>query len=139
MNGEPLFLDTAFIQARLNRRDQYHARANAFAPRLRAAAEVWTTEAILVEVGNALSKINRSGAVEFIRRCYQTGNMRVVLVDTALLERALQLYAARPDKDWGLTDCISFVVMLEQQLSHAVTTDVHFQQAGFRALLLEEA
>jgi hypothetical protein len=33
----------------------------------------------------------------------------------------------------------SFVVMQDQRLSDAVTTDVHFQQAGFRTLLLEEA
>ncbi|WP_225893949.1 hypothetical protein [Atlanticothrix silvestris] len=52
-----------------------------------------------------------------------------------MLIRALQLYNERPDKTWGLTDCISFVVMWEQGLTDAVTADIHFVQAGFRALL----
>jgi predicted nucleic acid-binding protein len=61
----------------------------------------------------------------------------VVSVDTALLGRALELYGARPDKDWGLTDCISFTVMSENSLIDAATADFHFVQAGYRALLLE--
>jgi predicted nucleic acid-binding protein len=137
MSNERFFLDTAYVQARINKRDQYHAQALAFAPRLRTAAEVWTTEAILVEIGNALSKYYRSEAASFIRSCYHTNNIHVVPVDTTLLDRALQLYAARLDKEWGLTDCISFVVMHDQQLSDAVTTDSHFRQAGFRVLLLD--
>ncbi len=139
MSDERFFLDTVFVQALLNRRDQYHAQALAFAPRLRAAAEVWVTEAILIEIGNALSTTSRAGAAEFIRRCCQTPHILVVPVDTALLRRALELYEARDDKGWGLTDCISSVVMREQGLSDAVTADAHFQQAEFRALLLEAA
>jgi len=41
------------------------------------------------------------------------------------------------DKTWGLTDAVSFVVMQEQNLVDALTTDEHFHQAGFRALLRE--
>jgi predicted nucleic acid-binding protein len=100
--AERLFLDTVFVQALLNRRDQYHARAREFAPRPRAAAAVWITEAILVEVGNALGTLNRAGAVAFIEECYRTPNIRVVAVDTALLSRATRLYGARGDKEWGL-------------------------------------
>jgi predicted nucleic acid-binding protein len=48
----------------------------------------------------------------------------------------LQLYAARIDKNWGLTDCISFVVMQDQNLVEAATADLHFVQAGYQALLL---
>lgn len=135
MSGERLFLDTFFVQALLNRRDQYHAQAQAIGPRLRTAAEVWVTEAILLEVGNALSAINRPGAIAFIRNCYQTPNLRVVPITTELLQRAMALYAARPDKTWGLTDCISFVVMQDQRLTDALTGDMHVQQAGFRPLL----
>jgi len=45
------------------------------------------------------------------------------------------LYQQRPDKEWGLTDCISFVVMQEQGISEAFTSDHHFTQAGFTILL----
>jgi hypothetical protein len=131
------FIDTSFVQALLNQRDKYHATAIRFLPIVREASEVWTTEAILVEVGNALSELNRSAATRFIRQAYETPNLRIVSVDTTLLRSALDLYASRHDKSWGLTDCISFVVMRDQQLSDALTTDRHFTQAGFSALLAE--
>ncbi len=137
MSRERLFLDTAFIQALLNRHDQYHDRAAAFLPRVRSAAEVWVTEAVLVEVGNALSDLDRMSAVRFVEQCYHSSNMHVVSVDTALLLRAVRLYRDRPDKFWGLTDCISFTVMQDRRLIDAVTTDEHFVQAGYRALLIE--
>lgn len=106
-------------------------------PFVRRASEVWTTEAVLVEVGNALSAADRLAAADFIRRCYRTANMRVVSVDTALLNEALTLYASRLDKSWGLTDCLSFTVMAQHGLTMAVTTDEHFVQAGYQAIMLD--
>jgi uncharacterized protein len=136
VTADRLFLDTAFIQALLNPRDDYHNQAKQLFPRIRAASKVWITEAIFAEVGNALSALNRNGAVQFIQQCYCTENIRAVSVDTALLMQALDLYQSRSDKTWGLTDCISFVVMQQQNLTDAVTADRHFVQAGFRALML---
>jgi len=135
MTGERFLLDTFFIQALISQRDSFHQQALAFSPRLRAAAAVWVTEAVLVEVGNALSTSNRLEVARFITQCYMTRNMHVVSVDTDLLGEAVQLYQARLDKDWGLTDCISFVVMRQQGLTDAVTRDRHFIQAGYRILL----
>lgn len=132
-----LFLDTAFVQASLNSRDRYHASAIRLLPIVQSATEVWTTEAVLVEVGNALSTFDRDAAVGFIEHCYQSPNLHVITVTTGLFRDALQLYATRTDKQWGLTDCISFVVMQEQKLVLALTADHHFIQAGYRALLLE--
>lgn len=137
MKGDRLFLDTAFIQALLNPRDDYHNQAKQLLPRIRAATEVWITEAIFTEVGNALSAFNRAGAVQFIQQCYRTENIRVVSIDTELLMQALALYQTRSDKTWGLTDCISFVVMQQQNLTDVVTGDRHFIQAGFHALMLD--
>ena len=132
--GERLFLDTVYIQALLNRRDKYHQWAIELLPRLQVATEVWITEAILVEVGNALAASNRQGAIAFSQQCYMTKNMRVVSVDSDLMQRALRYYAERGDKMWGLTDCISFVVMKESKLTIAITADHHFKQAGFQIL-----
>jgi len=137
MTGERIFLDTVFIQALLNARDQYHIKARTLLPRVRNAVEVWVTEAVLIEVGNALSVFHRTAAIQFIQQCYQTPNMCVVSVDTQMLNRALQFYQSRLDKTWGLTDCISFIVMQDQGLVIAATADQHFVQAGYRALLLE--
>ncbi len=136
MGAGRFFLDTSFVQALLNRQDRYHTRAQMLLPQVRTANEVWTTEEVLIEVGNALSTFNRLAAVQFIEQCYRTANMRVMGVDRTLLLRALHLYHSRPDKTWGLTDCISFVVMQDQGLTEAVTADRHFLQAGFHALLL---
>jgi predicted nucleic acid-binding protein len=47
------------------------------------------------------------------------------------------LFESRSDKEWGLTDYTSFVIMRQLGLSGALTADRHFPQAGFRALLLE--
>lgn len=104
MTRERLFLDTAFIQALLNPRDNYHEQAKKLFPCVRTPSEVWITEAILREVGNALSYLNRKSAVQFIQQCYRTQNIKVVSVDTTLLMQALALYQSRPDKTWGLTD-----------------------------------
>ncbi len=137
MSRERLFLDTAFVQALFNPRDEYYNLANALFPRFLAASEVWVTELIFAEIGDALSRLNRNAAYDFINQCYSSKRSAVVGVDEALLRRALHIYHNRSDKTWGLTDCVSFVVMLENGLKDALTSDRHFVQAGFRALLLE--
>ncbi len=57
--------------------------------------------------------------------------IEIVPVRSSILNQAIQLYVSRSDKDWGLTDCISFVVMEQRQIQHVVTADAHFVQAGF--------
>jgi uncharacterized protein len=54
-----------------------------------------------------------------------------------LWKQSTQLFFGRRDKDWGLTDCISFVLMKQEEVHDALTADIHFRQAGFNALLLE--
>ncbi len=137
MSDARLFLDTFFVQALLNPKDAHHSRARALFPHVQASAEVIVTEAVLTEVGNALSASERHLASAFIRRCYTEPNITVVPVDTPLLLRALELYEHRSDKEWGLTDCISFVVMRERGVVDAATGDRHFRQAGFRPLLFD--
>lgn len=134
--NEGLFLDTSFVQALLNRRDQYHDRAMTLSARLRMDT-IWTTEAVITEIGNALSCFDRARACSFIRSLYSTRNVRVVNVTTDLLQQGLSLYESRSDKTWGLTDCISFVVMDQNSLRDALSSDRDFLQAGFRALLLD--
>jgi uncharacterized protein len=84
MMSDRLFLDTAFIQALLNPRDDYHNQAKELFPRIRAATEVWITEAIFVEVGNALSALNRTGSVQFIQQCYRTDNIKVIRLSVSI-------------------------------------------------------
>ena len=59
----------------------------------------------------------------------------MVPASAELFQRGVELFRARPDKEWSLTDCISIVVMTEKRISEALSTDRHFEQAGFKALL----
>ena len=137
MANEDLFIDTAFAQAYINPRDHYHKLAEQLYIRMLQATRIVTTEAVLMEIADALSRLDREKAAKFIKDFRNSPNAQVVSVDTALFDRGLTLYASRSDKTWGLTDCISFVVMEDNALTLALTADRHFVQAGFRALLLE--
>ena len=77
-------------------------------------------------------------AISWPRRTLRTDpDIEVVPVTTDLFERTVDLYSARLDKEWGLTDCISFVVMQDYKLTHALTTDRDFAQAGFQSALIK--
>jgi predicted nucleic acid-binding protein len=129
-----VFADTSWFQAILSTRDEHHHQA------VSAARRPWTrivtTEYVLVELGAAFSKPDDRSDFLLIDQMVRTRD-DVLLVPAAsdLLMRGRDLFAARPDKAWSLTDCISFVVMHDHDLSEALTTDHHFSQAGFRALL----
>jgi uncharacterized protein len=61
--------------------------------------------------------------------------MTSAFADTRLFQRGVDLFEQRQDKDWSLTDCLSFVVMRDEGISQALTGDEHFEQAGCTALL----
>lgn len=126
-----LFLDTWFVLALLNADDEHHGQALDRLADIEAATDVVVSEAVLTEIANALAEQDRRGAFRFIRHCYDADNISVVPVDTVLFQRGLERYAARPDKSWGLTDCISFVIMEDRGLTQVATRDRHFAQAGF--------
>ena len=99
MSGDRLLLNTSFLQALLNRKDQYHDTAKSLLPRVTKANEVWVTKAVLIELANALSALNRKSATKFIEQCYRTTNVHVVNMGTPLLKSALDFYQARSDKE----------------------------------------
>lgn len=134
-----VFLDTAYAIALASERDDYHAAAILLAKTLRKQrAKIVTTQAILLEIGNALSKERyRAGAIRLLAAIEADPNIEVVPLTQDLYGRAVRLFRERMDKEWGLTDCVSFVVMGDRELSQALTADTHFRQAGYRALLLE--
>ena len=139
---ERLFVDTSFLLAVMNKNDQEHQRARTLLPRVGRAKLVLTTEAVLVEVGNAFGRNHRGLGSQLIEQYLDDSRdpesgVEVVPIDTRLLRRGLEIYRKHQDKEWGLTDCISFVVMREHGLTDALTADRHFVQAGFRALMRE--
>jgi predicted nucleic acid-binding protein len=129
------FIDTSYILALVDADDEYYAEANRTAA---TVGKMVTTEAVLTEIGNALSQIRwRQIAIDNIEDLCNDPDIEVVSIDKPLFDRAFQFYSSRLDKEWSLTDCISFVIMQERGIVDALTTDRHFQQAGFRAILRE--
>lgn len=135
-----VFLDTAYAIALSVESDEHHKRAEELADRLEAEqTRLITTRAVLLEIGNALSKKRyRKAAIELLDALEQDPQVEIVSLSEEFYEKALELFRNRPDKDWGLVDCASFVVMHERGLTEALTTDEHFEQAGFRPLLRDE-
>ncbi len=134
-----LFLDTAYAIALSSLRDEFHGKATELAMGIRNSnAKLITTRAVLLEIGNALSGLHyRSAAVALLDSLESDPRVGIVSITDNLYEQALRLYRNRQDKEWGLVDCISFIVMQERGIGAALTTDMHFQQAGFRVLLRE--
>lgn len=129
-----VFADTWFFLAILNPSDPNHPRALAASRSLRHHRV--TTDWILVEVGDALSQAwNRDVFARFYDWIHGHPGTTIVPASRQLLEAGMQLYRYRRDKDWPLTDCISFVVMEDESIPDALTGDKHFEQAGFKALL----
>lgn len=131
----PWFADTFYFLALRNPQDEAHAQAVAATSQLGGRTLV-TTAWVLTEVADALAKpANRAGFAELMTMLSSNPDVEVVPPTQDLFESGVALYVRRPDKDWSLTDCISFVVMTERPITEALTGDHHFEQAGFRALL----
>lgn len=136
MNPE-VFLDTAYAVALSSPGDLFHQRAVHLADEMRqVGVRLVTTRAIVLEIGNTLSKQRyRHAAVSLLHALEGDPTVEIIPLSEQLWERAWRLFRERPDKEWGLTDCISFIVMQDRGLIEALTTDEHFLQAGFHALM----
>jgi uncharacterized protein len=131
---KPVFADTSYYVALLSEADRWHDAAVERSERLLGRQVV--TEYVLVELGSALSnKKDRRLYVPFVEHLLADVGTEFIPASSELFQRGLILFAKRPDKNWSLVDCISFVVMKQQRLTDALTTDHHFIQAGFKALL----
>jgi len=137
--SDSVFLDTAYAVALASVTDEFHLEALALAEELEASGtRLITTRAVLLEIGNALSKVQyRHAAIELLSSLRTDPSVEIIPLSDQLFEQASKLYSERPDKEWGLTDCVSFVVMQARSITDALTTDDHFRQAGFRVLLHE--
>jgi predicted nucleic acid-binding protein len=129
-----VFADSSYFLALLNKRDELHSRAVEITPLFQG--QLLTTTWVLTEVLDALSKpTHRKLASEFARDMQSDPDVVILPAAQALFDAGLELYSQRSDKDWSLTDCISFAVMKQNNLHEALTADHHFEQAGFERLL----
>ena len=130
-----LFADTFFFLALINKRDEAHERATRYSGNRR---QLITTAWILTETADALSDPqNRPAFLRLLEILENSADVKILGPEMTLFRAGLELFRSRPDKEWSLTDCISFAAMKEHLVTEALTGDHHFEQAGFAALLKE--
>lgn len=128
-----VFMDTYGLIAWINTREAGHPRVKSYLDSY--SGTIVTTEWILLEFADAFALPKaKPFAIEAIKRIHRLSMFHVVGFEPTVHQSGFDLYESRPDKDWSLTDCVSFAVMTQRGLSVALTADHHFEQAGFRAV-----
>lgn len=134
-----VFADTGYWVALLNPYDELHKRASHVSQSFGQICIV-TSEMVLVELLNYYAERGtpiREAAAKLARKLQDNPNVVVVPQTSIQYTKGLDFYADRSDKGWSHTDCCSFKIMQEQEMTEALTYDKHFEQAGFLALLRE--
>ena len=116
------FIDTSFVVALINQRDQYHVQAVELASQFDKRSLV-TTDAVLLEIGNALARNFKEASIQIIEYFLTSDEVEIIPLNTQLFARAFELYRSHLDKSWGLIDCVSFVVMRDFGLNESLTAD----------------
>jgi uncharacterized protein len=136
-----VFADTGFWIALLNPKDRWHRKSLALYQSLEAQqVRVITSEMVLAELLNFFSKFHslaRKDVALRVQQMKQHPNVTVIPQNTKQFDLALELYLQREDKQWSLTDCCSFLIMKDLDITTALAHDRHFIQAGFQNLLNE--
>lgn len=131
---EQILVDIAYVLALVNERDQYHDRAQELAD-LFEGRNLLITDAVLLEIGNALARGFKKQAIEIISYFIESEEVEIFRHSSQIFDKAFALYKKYDDKEWSLVDCISFIVMRERGIKQALTFDRHFDQAGFVAIM----
>ena len=131
-----VFADANYWIGLFNPKDQLHDAAMTASATLTRTRLV-TSEMVLVEVLNGLAEYSalRGQVVLAVDAIKADPNTEVVPQSALLFRDALAHFRQHQDKEWGLTDCSSFVIMRQRDLHEALTHDHHFEQAGYTALL----
>lgn len=135
---DDLFVDTSGWATWCSSHERFHAVA------VESVQRVWdkggklvTTSYVLAELTGLFNRIRipRANQFEIIDSLRRDPSVEIVQIEPHWLNSAWKLWHARPDKDWSLVDCASFVVMETRKITGALTSDHHFEQAGFAPLL----
>ncbi len=132
-----VFADTAYWLALTNPFDQHHDKATR-ASALLEDKRIVTSDAVLTEYLNALGDKGsaiRLAAVRSAETILRNPGVTVIAQTRKVFLKGFALYKARPDKGYSLTDCVSMTIMRQRKITHALTTDRHFEQEGFVALM----
>lgn len=134
---QPVFVDASAWVAILNGKDRYHDEAVRIYRRLLQSltpliTSTWTAYEALTIVKTRLGYTQAERLWEIIQR---PSVVDLVKIDEHVEAEALELFWEYKDKDWGVVDCSSLVVMEETGCRQAFAYDRHFveasQQYGF--------
>ncbi len=131
------FVDSGHLIALVNPKDQWHIKA-VNAAQFVSAYGLVTTEEVLIEFLNFYSSDAshmRNLAATSVRRWLNDRTFSIIPCNENTFTDALDLYEARPDKGYSLTDCISMNICRQLGIEEILSSDKHFEQEGFTALL----
>lgn len=132
-----VFADTGYWIAMINKKDSLHQKARQLTLQMNPF-KIITSEMIFSELLDSFSQQGsflKQATVNLINRSYNNPNIDIIPQTPQLFRQALDLYNQRLDQQWSHTDCSSFIIMQDSQITEALAYDKHFEQARFIALL----
>lgn len=134
-----LFIDTSGWASLFIPTETYHVKAaDYFRQAQRTKQRLITTNYIITELVALLGSRQRTPRPKLFQSIDSINlapYVDLIHIDAVTNAVAWELCKSRLDKAWSLVDCSSFVVMQQVAIQEALTTDKHFEQAGFVRLL----
>ena len=127
------FVDTSAWYAYFDNSDTDHPAAARFMNNL--SSSLITTNYIIDETLTLIrTRIGHSLAVTIGKQLFAGHFAQLVRVTDKDESAAFELFTQYSDKSYSFTDCTSFVIMRNLDITQAFTFDKHFRQAGFKKL-----
>lgn len=137
-----VFVDTAgWANLFITSESQHQQATRWFEQARQQRQQMVTTNYVLLELVALLTsplRVPRPRLFDYVDGVKAAPYLRLVHIDEAIDAAAWALLKSREDKSWSLVDATSFIVMQQLGLQEALTTDHHFEQAGFVRLLKPE-
>ena len=134
-----VFIDTSGWAELFVSSESYHQQAKAwFAKARKQKIEMVTSNYVVAELVALLNsplRVPRSQLFQYVDAVKTASYVNVIYIDAAIETAAWSLLKNRADKTWSLVDATSFIIMQQLGVQEALTTDHHFEQAGFIRLL----
>lgn len=134
-----IFVDTSGWGHLVDTFQEFHAETRTiYLDAKQKSSRLVTINYVIAELVALLSnpiRFPRIRSIKFIESIKSSSLVDVVHIDEDLDSKSWELLTNRADKNWSLVDCSSFIVMQENKITDALTTDHHFEQAGFVRLL----
>ena len=130
-----MLLDTSGLFALIDATEPMHQMAS---DEYRVASQRVTHGFVLAEL---VALANTRGAppgpvVRFLTQLLANPKVDIIWPDESLTSQALALLMTRQGRGYSLCDAVSFVLMRARNVQEALSTDKHFEDEGFRRLLV---